>query len=163
VCAPIAGAAGGYGPFSPPTASGGAAGFEATTAAAKTFGRAGGRLTAKLAHSDTVTIDVPAGAFTTSRQIAILAPSTSQLKAILKGLHRPGYAAVTGLGIQIAPGGLTKPLSVVITGPGVGTATGLLLRLTSPKASTRLGATTGRRRLSFPLSTSASLLVIDKT
>ncbi len=163
-------AAGGYGPLTPPALPGGPAAFEGKVQVVKTLGRSGGRLSAALKHSARVTVTVPPRAFSKSVQIAIAAPSLSDLKSVLDRLHDPSSTVATGFALLIEDSSgkavtqrSAKPITIVIRGPGLGTKNERVLSVTSGTAASALDVKRAPAEVSFSVRKEADLLVINRS
>jgi hypothetical protein len=127
-------AGGGYGPgiAGPAGAPGGFSDIVTTQA----FGTTGGAVTATVPGGQ-AQLTAPAGAFGQPVQAVITAPDLSGINAVLAQLGFSGYTAIAGVGISIddvngvpIPGQFAHPLTLTITGAGIG-AGDLLVEFTS--------------------------------
>ncbi|HEX4518783.1 MAG TPA: hypothetical protein VH063_04285 [Gaiellaceae bacterium] len=155
-------AAGGYGPFTPP--SGTPSQFR-NVQTVKTLGVGGGRLTARLANSVRLTVKVPAHTFSKPVQIAIAAPTLKQLTAVLHTLGVKHYAAATGFGIFFADGNgepvkgrFSKAVTLTVDGKVVGIKGEKSLKVASPTKSSPAGGKTKKGDVTLSTRTSSDLL-----
>jgi hypothetical protein len=136
-------AGGGYGPgiAGPAGAPGGFSNVVTTHA----FTTIGGTVSANVPGGE-AELTVPDGAFAQAVQAVITAPDLSGINAVLPQLGFTGYTAIAGVGISIddangkqLTGLFTHPLSLTITGTGIG-AGDLLVEFTSLSTAATLQA-----------------------
>jgi hypothetical protein len=127
-------AGGGYGPgiAGPAGAPGGFSNIVTTHA----FSTTGGTVSANVPGGE-AELTVPDGAFSQPIQAIITAPDLAGINAVLPQLGFGGYSAIGGVGISIddangkpITGLFVHPLTLTITGPGIGTGN-LLVEFTS--------------------------------
>ena len=156
-------AAGGYGPGSPTGPAGTPGGFTIVVAT-QTVTAAGGAVSASVPGA-TLKVDVPAGAFAQPVQIEITSPDLSAANVGLSAVGFANYQAVSGAGVKVLDsngqpitGTFTKPITVSLTGPGLGVAGEKALEFTGPTAVAVLPAVLGSGEVTVTLDQDPNLV-----
>jgi predicted SPOUT superfamily RNA methylase MTH1 len=169
-CTATAGAAGGYGPSTPPSSTIAPTGFQSNVQTVTMVGVSGGQLSAPAPHGARVTVKIPAHAFTGPVQVAITRPSLSGLSELLGPLGYPGYQVTTGFSVvvshrngKVITGTFGKPVTVTIRGSKIGAKGEKVLALASSKSAVALSSALTSGRVVFSIRKGSSLIVVSRS
>lgn len=162
----VALAAGGYGPTAP-TGPTNAPGGYTTISQVATVTSSGGSLNTPVVGG-TAVVQAPEGAFSTPVQIEITTPVMDQVTAALPNLGFTGYTGVAALGVKVLDsngqpltGDFAKPLTVTLTGSGLGVTGEKVLEIDGSNSAHALAATVGKGSVTFEIPTDPDLVVVN--
>jgi hypothetical protein len=161
-------AAGGYGPTTPTGPSDSPGGYS-TVLTTKTVDSAGGSLTAAL-DGASATVAAPAGAFSSPVQIEATKPDLTAVTSGLSGAGFNGYKALAGIGVKVLDGGgapvtgkFAKPITVTLTGTGLGVAGTKAIMFNGAAAASVLPSTLGTNSITITIDQDPNIAVITPT
>lgn len=161
-------ASGGYGPT---TATGpvDSPGGYSTVLSTKTVDSAGGTLTVTV-PGGSAAITAPVGAFSMPVQIEATAPDLTGVNSGLSGAGFSGYTAVGGIGVKVLDnsgvpitGKFAKPITVTLTGTGLGKTGEKAIMFNGAAAASVLPTTLGTNSITITIDKDPNIAVIDST
>jgi hypothetical protein len=162
-------AGGGYGPNTAPTGPADSPGGYSTMLATKSVDSAGGTLPVAV-PGGSATITAPAGAFASPVQIEATKPDLTAVSNGLSGAGFSGHKAVAGIGVKVLDGSGTpitgkfaKPITITITGTGLGKAGEKAIMFNGAAAASVLPTTLGTNSITITIDQDPNIAVIDST
>ncbi len=160
-----AAAGSGYGP--PETGPSNVPGGFSNVVTARTVTSTGGSVSAPV-PGGTLEVSVPPGDFTTPVEVEITAPDLASIDHSLLSLGLSGYTAIGSTGISLlTPAGhkltghFAHPISVTLTGSGLGLRGERVVELTGPSSFVPLPSTLGHGTITFSILSDPDVVVLS--
>lgn len=161
-------AGGGYGPA--PTGPADSPGGYSTVLTTKTVDASGATFTAAV-DGASATVKAPAGALPTGSQIEATKPSDlSGVTSGLSGAGFTGYKALAGIGVKVLDSGgapvtgkFAKPITVTLTGTGIGAAGTKAIMFNGASAASVLPSTLGTNSITITIDQDPNIAAIAPT
>lgn len=162
-------AGGGYGPSTATGPSGSPGGYSEMLGT-KSVDASGGNFAVSV-PGGSASIQAPVGAFASPVQIEATKPDLTQITGeSLSGAGFSGFNAVAGIGVKVldasgqpVTGKFAKPITVTITGTGLGKAGEKAIAFTGSAGATVLPTTLGPNSITITIDEDPNIAVIDPT
>ncbi|MDA8292707.1 MAG: hypothetical protein M0Z33_13690 [Actinomycetota bacterium] len=162
---PAAASGSGYGP--PQAGPVNVPGGFSNVVTAKTLTVTGGSVSAPV-PGGSLQVEVPPGDFTSPVEVEITAPSLTSVERSLPTLGLSKFTAVGGMGISLLTrsgqkltGHFAHPITVTLTGVGLGLAGQVVVEITGPSSFVRLPSTLGHGRITFSILADPDVVVLS--
>lgn len=162
-------AAGGYGPTTGTGPANTPGAYTQNVATVSVDATGAGSLSGSVPGA-TAQVTAPAGSLPAGAQIEATAPDLSGVTSGLSGVGFSGYKAVAGIGVKVfnadgtpMTGNFSKPVTVTLTGSGLGASGEKVVMFTGATAASAIPATVANGSVTFTINADPNIAVIDPT